>query len=71
MNSWPHLNVRGKLLAVLCGVNVGLAIFSGMNGDTACFFNFFCGMVCGVATYSPKCVKTDHENECKNDGEVF
>ena len=71
MNSWSHLNARGKLVAVFCGLNVALAIFSAIHGDVACFFNLLCGMICGVATYSPKCIKNECKNECKKDSEAL
>jgi len=67
MLPWRYLNARGKLILVLCVINVALAVLSGMHGDPACFFNLFCGMICGVATYSPKCIKS----ECKKDSEVL
>ena len=67
MKAWRYLNGRGRLLIILCIMNVFLAVFAALRKDVSCFFSLSVAAFCGIATYSNRCDRF----KCNEDGEVF
>ncbi len=51
---WNELNTKGKLLLLLCVLNVILAIFLAKTGSVVCFCSAVTAMFCGIATYAQR-----------------
>lgn len=54
MMPWNDLNTKGRLLLLLCVLNVVIAIFLAEKGSIVCFSSIATAMFCGIATYAPR-----------------
>ena len=59
MKPWRYLNNYGKLIVVCCCINLYMAVTLALNGDWSCILSTIAAIVCGLATYSKKCIYHD------------
>ena len=56
---WRKLNTRGKMLAVMCVINMWCAVVIAVDGKWISLLSTFFAMVCGVCTYSSRSQKNN------------
>ena len=54
MVPWRRLNARGRVLAVMCVINMWCAVVIAMDGKWMSLVSAFFAMICGVGTYSSR-----------------
>ena len=52
ISPWLNLNLKGKIIAVACFVNIVVAIILAMDGKWSCIFSFSVSMFCAFCTYN-------------------
>jgi len=52
MLPWVLLNARGRILLVMCVINVIIAVHLANAGSATCIIPFLVAMFCGICTFS-------------------
>ena len=54
MNKWNNLNTSGKLLYIMCIVNVVIGIYMAMGSSWLSLVSIIVAMYCGISTFHDK-----------------
>lgn len=51
---WSNLNLKGRLLVIICIINICVAVYIATHGSYLALFSITVAAWCGICTYHPR-----------------